>query len=631
MPPGYPPPSGYRPPGGYPPPPGYRPPGYPPPPVPPYPQPPGRVCRIIGGFGYDSSVVPYGQRGAIDELARAILAARATAVEVIGHASPEGPADYNLRLGQRRAESAAAALHAALVRLDAGAAAAIRLQPSSVGEDRAVSADAAANRCVEICYRETPSPRPPGPGPVPPQSRLRTRFDVATLEGRAMLQRYEEAVRRMMAAAEGAPSSWLFQWYTHAVRDDRGKAAELRRIYSSVAAPNRALADQMWNTCQAHHPGNNEQFFLPWHRMYVDFFERLCRRVLNDDSFTLPYWNYSDPASGALPPAFRVNGSPLFRRDRDPAVNAGTPLDQNHPPGFLSPNPALALRTYNPQGVAQGFNDFLDGDLHGNVHVAIGNRRGMGAVPWAANDPIFWLHHSNIDRLWASWNAAGRQNPTDPGWLNQTFTFADESGRPVTGTVRDFNTTEARDYRYARLEPVPGAARATAEAVMSSDAEPDPRPTRVVSSAGGGAPTGIALGAHPIRVNLGPTQESAAPFSEQIEAVGDATRLYLVLGNYRAEAQPGIVYHVYLDLPASPTAPPREGLYIGTMNFFDAVPHGGHPMAGGKTKSFDVTDVVTRLRAEGRLGDAPSVTIVPAGRPASEARPVIGEISLVRQ
>ncbi|WP_374293736.1 tyrosinase family protein [Streptomyces olivochromogenes] len=26
----------------------------------------------------------------------------------------------------------------------------------------------------------------------------------------------------------------------------------------------------------------------------------------------------------------------------------------------------------------------------------------MGSVAGAARDPIFWLHHSNIDRLWSS-------------------------------------------------------------------------------------------------------------------------------------------------------------------------------------------------------------------------------------
>ena len=52
----------------------------------------------------------------------------------------------------------------------------------------------------------------------------------------------------------------------------------------------------------------------------------------------------------------------------------------------------------------------------GQVHTLVGNLLGMGKVPWAANDPIFWLHHSNVDRLWASWNGWGRANPATAAW-----------------------------------------------------------------------------------------------------------------------------------------------------------------------------------------------------------------------
>jgi hypothetical protein len=56
-------------------------------------------------------------------------------------------------------------------------------------------------------------------------------------------------------------------------------------------------------------------------------------------------------------------------------------------------------------------NQSLDQNIHGTVHVFVGNGQGMGSVPWAAGDPIFWMHHSNIDRLWVSWNQT-HTNPT---------------------------------------------------------------------------------------------------------------------------------------------------------------------------------------------------------------------------
>jgi Common central domain of tyrosinase len=56
---------------------------------------------------------------------------------------------------------------------------------------------------------------------------------------------------------------------------------------------------------------------------------------------------------------------------------------------------------------------------HVDVHVAIGGEDGGGAMNSASSpaDPIFWLHHANIDRLWATWQTAhpntGPPNPTE--------------------------------------------------------------------------------------------------------------------------------------------------------------------------------------------------------------------------
>ena len=155
----------------------------------------------------------------------------------------------------------------------------------------------------------------------------------------------------------------------------------------------------MWNTCQAHGDNEDENMFLPWHRMYVLYFEDIIRQVLNDASFTLPYWNYSAAATRALPPEFRATASPLFRPNRNSGPNTGTPM----PPNLVSLD-ALQETSYGPEGAAQGFDATLDFGLPGNVHVWIGNSQGMGAVPFAAYDPIFWMHHCNVDRLWASWN-----------------------------------------------------------------------------------------------------------------------------------------------------------------------------------------------------------------------------------
>ena len=63
-------------------------------------------------------------------------------------------------------------------------------------------------------------------------------------------------------------------------------------------------------------------WFLPWHRMYLYFFERIMRAAVGDD-FALPYWDWTDPNQSSLPAAFRDSSSPLFDSNRLEGVNSG--------------------------------------------------------------------------------------------------------------------------------------------------------------------------------------------------------------------------------------------------------------------------------------------------------------------
>ena len=475
----------------------------------------------------------------------------------------------------------------------------------------------------------------------------RKRFNVLSAQGQAALTKYRQAVKIMKATGSGTPTSWVFQWYTHAVRGDSTKAAQLVAIYGQNPSPNKALATQVWSTCQAHFTPANERFFLPWHRMYVVFLEKICQKVLNDNTFALPYWNYSSPNAAGIPQGFRLQNSPLnnslFRPNRNPGVNNGNAIAS---PGALNAQPALTQANYLPTSQAvRGFNETLDFGLHGNVHVGVGNQTNMGQVPFAANDPIFWMHHCNIDRLWASWNRCGRKNPTnDPSWMTKTFTFANENGQPVSPAVSGFDTITELGYTYDFFESVPQCGPIVPP---SPAAAAEAKPTTLASSSAAmaaAAAPGIALGSGPVRVKLStpPSAAAAAPtaaLGARVEQLPDTSRIYLLVKNLKASAQPGVLYHVYLDLPSGTSPAAAAGHYVGTINFFDAVPlpdHEGHAAAAApadtaKIVSFDVTDVAQRLRAEGRLSDTPNVTIVPDRAPAAQAKPVIGEIEIVEQ
>jgi tyrosinase len=288
---------------------------------------------------------------------------------------------------------------------------------------------------------------------------------------------------------------------------------------------------------------------------------------------------------------------------------------------------ALSECPYELQGSDPGFCQDLDFGLHGNVHVLVGDTQNMGSVPWAARDPIFWMHHCNIDRLWASWNAAGRKNPA----LSETFVFADEKGQRVVAEVQDFMDIAKLGYAYDRLEEVPDCPP---RPVFLAAAQNQKRRATVRA-------TPVALGADPVQVTLEPLpeREGEVPvhLPNRVKSLEAERRLYLIVRDLRAETQPGVLYHVYLELPSGASREQLEAHHVGVLNFFHAVGHGEHGHGGEARKEterflrFDITNLVKALQSKNLLRDKPTLTIAPVGRPAADAKPVIGEITLVEQ
>ncbi len=453
------------------------------------------------------------------------------------------------------------------------------------------------------------------------------RYDATSANGQAMLKVYADAVKKMMNAAqvkEGDPNSWIFWWYTHFVRRDRTKAQELARIYPNLTPPNnvwKALANEVWDTCQSH-SGQDPNYFLPWHRMVVLYFEQTIRNVSGVPTFTLPYWNYTVKGAlhGVIPPEFRKKGDAtfgsLYVEKRNPGVNAGNSISKG-----LNPDPinldAFKQCAYERNGSILGFCRDIDGNLHGQVHVKTGNTVNMGDVPWAAGDPIFWLHHCQIDRLWASWNAAGHKNPSGGPFLQKSFVFADGNGKRVTAMIGDVLDVAKLKYRYDNLETVPPCSLGAPTAAASA-------PRQLVAKS-----TPIPLGPGPVRgqkLEAPPSPQAAVPLGDRIAKLGPGQKLFLVVSNLQAKAQPGVTYNLYLELPATVAATGATN-FVGSINFFDAAMH----MPSDKFFSFDITDVAKRLKAQGKLATSAELTIAPEGTPASDAAPVIGSVSIVQQ
>ncbi|KAH7232954.1 common central domain of tyrosinase-domain-containing protein [Fusarium tricinctum] len=64
-------------------------------------------------------------------------------------------------------------------------------------------------------------------------------------------------------------------------------------------------------------------------------------------------------------------------------------------------------------------------DFHGKYHAIIGGTGHMSFISTAAFDPIFWMHHCQIDRLFAIWQAANG----DAHWFNELEPEDQEMGK----------------------------------------------------------------------------------------------------------------------------------------------------------------------------------------------------------
>jgi tyrosinase len=450
---------------------------------------------------------------------------------------------------------------------------------------------------------------------------LRTRYSVDSVAGAKMLEKYARAVAIMRDPKTPltSPHSWTYQWYIHSIPNRiqdpmANKDNELARIFGSGPSPEKSLAAEVWVTCQAHRFGMDPHMFLPWHRMYLLAFEDIVRSVLNDQDFTLPYWDYTVSGKRSLPPQFLQKNNPMFgslfvpnrKNDGSIDINAGDPMDKG---ATVSPYNLNAMSRGAYQG-RLGFCQNLDGTLHGDVHTGVGDSSNMGSVPTAAGDPIFWLHHCMIDRIWAGWSAHGGLNPT----TSAKFAFAGPAGARVEFDAAKMGDTVALRYQYDSLPAPPsGKVVASAAAVKS---------VRLAAS----AVAETTLGPGPTRVPLKPSV-SGTTVSAAVSALPQTGRLFLSIDRLRTEVEPGVLYEAFVDLPANADLETRKKHYVGTFSFFgkrfeDRIDAG---------VSFDATAVFRALAADANPSQETIVTIIPVQAPVEGSKPRIGSIIVERQ
>ena len=246
----------------------------------------------------------------------------------------------------------------------------------------------------------------------------------------------------------------------------------------------------------------------------------------------------------------------------------------------------------------------------------------MGDPNTAALDPIFWLHHANIDRLWQVWlDTAGRENPTAGAWRAFTFKFHNAEGTPVTMAVKDAETTAQLDYEYTTSYPAPETPNPVRPVSRRADASMD-----VV----GASTQSTDLADTPVSVNLNmvPAPMRNATLKAAAKS-GTDKKTILRINNIKGE---GDVPPINVFVNSKSAKEDDDAHFVGSIGLFglgDASTPGVESDGGGLSFSLDASNVINQLRKAADWDeDNISVQLVPQAKLDAAAKVNIGRVSL---
>lgn len=245
--------------------------------------------------------------------------------------------------------------------------------------------------------------------------------------------------------------------------------------------------------------------FLPWHRAYLLDLERELQAI--DPSVALPYWRFDQPAPNVFAKPFMgvpnsagglefSSGHPLNTWRTDGALGitrVPSFAPTAAPTGLRTEAQTLALGGQSPDAAYANF-DAMEGNPHGSAHLSF-TTGFIRSIATAARDPLFFMLHNNVDRMWAKWQWVNkRTDPTDA----RAFAPAvpDRVGHRLGDTMWPWNGVTSPP----RPSTAPGGVLA------SSPSTTAPGPTPTVGSmidyqaVAGGPPLGFAYDDVPFEI-----------------------------------------------------------------------------------------------------------------------------------
>lgn len=386
----------------------------------------------------------------------------------------------------------------------------------------------------------------------------------------------------------------------------------VKRMRASTAKSNPSSWTYWVNTHVNYCP-HGTSYFLAWHRGYLYYFEQELRKMY--PALTLPYWDYYKypgiPAEFTDP----ATGNPLYMSRTGTNVYSALTLA-----------PFASTVVNFQRGTSNAFEPSFESKPHNPVHNLIGGEMAKMTSP---RDPIFFLHHCNIDRLWYAWVRSGGKNvpyTSNPYNSSTSHTY-------WSGSFRYGSTMKMERYRtytpdwlsYDNADnslptSLPPSARAASPFKLTQAQMPPflvrppagnfpPAAAKVISatsrSLGGVSSVALNEASVSARLPLGGAELQAvqnavtAALSAPSQLAPDTARsVKVVLENLQllgAGANGGYFYNLYLNLPLSGDATGGGEKYLlGTVGRFEIAGASHHGMA---TLEFPATEILSKFTA----------------------------------
>jgi len=165
---------------------------------------------------------------------------------------------------------------------------------------------------------------------------------------------------------------------------------------TTIDANTASLADYFVHLHKITMNMHGDRMFLPWHRQFLIEFEAAL-------GMPIPYWDWyrnrqvpyalSSTNLDVLDPSYY----PQLERVQNSTNNISTSLNRFWKDTLNQFEAGETIDWWTADGV--GFSGEWERSFHDGVHVDING--AMGSTSTAPFDPIFWVHHCFVDKLWA--------------------------------------------------------------------------------------------------------------------------------------------------------------------------------------------------------------------------------------